>query len=94
MAKRCLKHTMGHGFRSFSHGISLPWPGRMRCPIEVEGCGLGIDHPMDDLGTRPGKLTVCELENDRRNSGFTHKKMVDLSIVTLVYQRVNYKNSL
>ena len=22
--------------------------------------------------TRPGKLTVCELENGHRNSGFTH----------------------
>ena len=34
-----------------------------------------------------GKLTVCELENGHRNSGFSHKKLW-FSIVMLVYQRV------
>ena len=44
-------------------------------------------------GTRPGKLTVCELENGHRNSDFSHETCW-FSIAMLVYQRVSFLKNL
>ena len=70
MAKRCLKHTMGHGFRSFSHGISRARthevPNRSRGvrprqPVTRRS----LDHPM------AGKpIEIVDLP--MKNGGFSH----------------------
>ena len=80
-AKNAIEH-MDHGdanrwqfLCAFHAGLRL-LRGQWDCATRMTHF-VGHQSVMANDGVTTGKLTVCELENSHRNSGFTHEKWVD-----------------